>query len=406
MKDNEQKSNNNELDLRGLAEEDMASILDELAMVTSTIDDTLGSKEEKESSTEVIIGEGRNVKFPLLLTHSLFVDANRMANVNKAVRIAAAYGSSMVQIPINVGEGILSEEKKIEKKFQGDFILQWSPIRMAIDTTTLGMAKSIVIDLTWKRHSRLYTHDETLNRVKGKGGLISGDSIGPVSHLDIEEMADLKKHVDLLRESTEYNLPIMIKIPSGALYENTKASIEAEPDAIIIDTSMDPFSTLASLNGTFGTSILGSIQPAKKAFKASSAQKKGIKLLVSGGFRNGADILKVLAMGADAVGITESAVVAMGCNLCGECPKGKCQMGIATKDSRLKSNFDWKIAGKNLADYLKTTKHEMELLQDVIGVIDVKDLTSDHVRALTYDTAAITGIKLIGYDRELPMWFH
>ena len=198
----------------------------------------------------------------------------------------------------------------------------------------------------------------------------------------------------------------MVKIPPQSVYENTKTVIEAEPDAVIIDTSINPFSTLASVNGTFGTTLLGSVAPAQRAIKALDAKKKGIKLLVLGGFRNGADIIKILSLGVDAVGISESAIVAMGCDLCGECYIGRCERGMATKDPRLKSNFNWKTAGKKLSNYLKTTKSELEILMDYIGVADVKDLDPSHIAALTYDTAAISGIKLIGYDRELPMWFH
>ena len=146
--------------------------------------------------------------------------------------------------------------------------------------------------------------------------------------------------------------------------------------------------------------------PAKKAFKSTKAGDKGIKLLVSGGFRNGSDVVKVMAMGADAVGIAEAAVIALGCNLCGECHTGECEKGIATKDPDLKSQFNWKTAGKALGNYLKATKKEIELLLGITGVSSIKDLNSRHIMALTYDAAAITGSRLVGYDKELPMWFH
>ena len=404
MEEIERKARSGKPGLRGLTEADMASILDELAIASSASSSTLGSKEER-IDTEVIIGEGRNLRFPLLLRHPIFLDNNRMANVNNFVRIALAYGGSIQKTAINIGEGMLPEEEKIAKKFKSDFILQWSPVRIGIDPNTIASVKAIVIDLG-SNFRRMYTRDEILDKVQGKGGLIGAKTLGPKNHLDLENAEDLKNHVELLREGTSYNIPIITKISQKDVYEDTKMAIEADSDAVIIDTSFRPFSTLSSENGTFGASLLGSIPPALKAFKTIKARKKGVKLLISGGFRDGADIVKVLAMGVDAVGIVEPATVAMGCNLCGECYSGKCKKGIATGDQNLKANFKWKLAGKKLANYLKATKKEIEILTDFAGVNNVRDLSGKNIIALTYDAAAITGVKLVGYDRELPMWFH
>jgi glutamate synthase domain-containing protein 2 len=402
----EKKAKTGEPELRGLTGEDMASIFDELALHPSAVEDLMGSKEGLVVDTEVMIGEGRDVKFPLLLSRPLFVDSTTMAKVNKSVRIALAYGASITKTPVNVGEGMLPEEEKIAKRFQGNFIIQWSPFRIGVDTATLGKAKAIVIDLSSPRQTMNFNIDKRLDRMQGKGGLVGAEILGPVHHLDMDMAGDLKNHVDVLREVTGYSIPIAVKVKADQSQENTKLAVQAEPDAVILDSSFNPFSTLSVMGGNLGTELLGSIPPAVKVFKAKKARKKGIKLLVSGGFRNGADIVKALAMGADAVGIVESAVIALGCNLCGECPLGRCEAGIVTRDSELKSKFNWKSAGKGLANYLKATNMEIETIMESLGVRDFKELDSEHVTALTYDAAAITGIKLAGYDRELPMWFH
>ncbi len=384
----------------------MASIFDELALRPSAIEDLMGSTEGLGIDTEVMIGEGRDVKFPLLLTQPLFVDSSPIANVNKSVRIALAYGASMAKTPINIGEGMLPEEEKIAKKFQGNLILQWSPFRIGVDTTTLRKGKAIVIDLSGAYQPMLLNMDERLDKVQGKGGLIGAEALGPSTNLDMDISEDIRNHVGLLREVTGYSIPIAVKIKAGESQENTKVALQAEPDAVILDSSVNPFSTLSVIGGNLGTNLLGSIPPAVKAFKASKVRKKGIKLLVSGGFRNGADIVKALAMGVDAVGIVESAIVAVGCNLCGDCPLGKCEAGIATRDPGLKNKFNWKTAGKKLASYIKATNTEIETIMDFLGANSVKELNNKHITALTYDAAAITGTKLVGYDRELPMWFH
>ncbi len=114
----------------------------------------------------------------------------------------------------------------------------------------------------------------------------------------------------------------------------------------------------------------------------------------------------MMALGADGVGLSESAAVSLGCTLCGECPHLTCDKGITATDEALKTNFKWKEAGKGLANFIAAIKLEMEVLMDHVGVSSVSDLNERHIMALTYDSAAISGVKLIGYDRELPMWFH
>jgi hypothetical protein len=389
-------------ELRGLGEEDLASLLEEFTLVPSSVSHNIQS----DLDMEIIIGEGRDVKFPLLLSHPIFVDSGLVGKVNKSVRIAMAYGALLEKIPINIGDGLFPEEEKVAAKFSDNFIMQWTPQRISNDVETLSKAKAIVISLMAPYHSRMYTLDEFLDVLDEKGGLIAAQTFGPQPHLDIETQEDLKKHVDLLREVMEYKVPIMVKIPKENVYNNTKVALASQCDAVIVDNSVDPFSTMTVMNGDYGTATVSSVPPAAKAFREAKAHNEGVKLFVVGGFRNGADVLKMMALGADGVGLSESAAVALGCTLCGECPQLTCDKGITTTDEGLKTNFKWKEAGKGLANFIAAIKLEMEVLMDHLGVSSASDLNERHIMALTYDSAAISGVKLIGYDRELPMWFH
>jgi hypothetical protein len=405
LEDIQEKAKNGTPQMRGLTEEDMASIFDELALVPSGFSDLAGSSGKGELETEVIIGEGRDVQFPLMLSHPLLVSPGPMGAINKSVRIALAYGSSLAKTPVIPGEGLVAEERKIATKFKGRFILPWSPFRLNADIRTLRQAKAVVLDLGGITLGRYFSQNDIMDRIRGMGELSGPSTVGPRSHLDMENEGDLATQVELLREATEYKVPIIVKINATAIYETTKIALKANSDAVLVDASISPFTTPSSVSGTFGVTLMGAIPPAVKAFKGEKAGKKGIKLAVMGGFRNGADIVKALAMGADCVGISEAALVAAGCTLCGECHLGMCKVGMATKDRELKATFNWKTAGKNLANYIRAIQSEIEMLMDFTGVGNVRDLNEKHVSALTYDAAAICGINLVGYDKELPMWF-
>ena len=298
MEDIEKKAKSGITQMRGLTEEDMASIFDELALVPSGFSDLAGSSGRDELETEVIIGEGREVQFPLLLGYPLLVAPGHMGAVNKSVRIASAYGASLARTPVFSGEGLLPEERKIATKFKGHFILPWSPFRLGADIKTLRQAKAVVLDLGGVTLGRSFSQNELLDRLRGMGGLSGPSAAGPRSHLDMENEGDMATQVELLREATEYKVPIIVKTNTTAIYETTKMALKANCDAVLIDASTSPFSTPSSVSGTFGVTLMGAIPPAIKAFKSEKASKKGIKLAVMGGFRNGADIVKALAAGA------------------------------------------------------------------------------------------------------------
>jgi glutamate synthase domain-containing protein 2 len=123
-----------------------------------------------------------------------------------------------------------------------------------------------------------------------------------------------------------------------------------------------------------------------------------------GGIRNGLDAYKAMAMGADGVGFGAAAEIAMGCRACMACHTGRCPYGITSQDPTLRARLDPEKAGRQLANFIKATAEELKILIMLSGHNDIRDLGEEDLRAMDLDTAAITGLKLIGYERKLPWW--
>lgn len=121
------------------------------------------------------------------------------------------------------------------------------------------------------------------------------------------------------------------------------------------------------------------------------------KLVAQGGFKDGIEVVKAMALGADMVVMGTAPRISMGCTLCGECGPGECPKG---------STSDWRKEAESLVGYLKRLDEQTRLVLAQMGCASVREASPVHLEARTYDAAAVTGAPLAGYGETLPMWLH
>jgi hypothetical protein len=124
------------------------------------------------------------------------------------------------------------------------------------------------------------------------------------------------------------------------------------------------------------------------------------RIVAAGGFKDGLEVAKALALGADLVVMGTAPRIAMGCTLCGECGPGECP----TRSKKGKG--DWKAEADGLVTLVDRVSSQLRTAMAEAGVLKVGDVTIEHLEATDYDTAAVTGAALAGYGEVLPMWRH
>ncbi len=220
------------------------------------------------------------------------------------------------------------------------------------------------------------------------------DAISPAPHHDIYSIEDLRQLVFSLKEATEYKKPIIVKVAAVHNIAAIASGI-ARSGADII--AIDGF---RGGTGAAPTRIRDNVgMPIELALAAvdSRLREEGIRnnvsLVVGGSIRSAADVVKAIALGADACYIATSALLAMGCHLCRTCQTGKCNWGIATQRPELVKRLNPDIGTERLVNLLNAWRHEIMELMGGMGI--------NSIEALRGNRLMLRGVGLTGKELEI-----
>jgi glutamate synthase domain-containing protein 2 len=207
------------------------------------------------------------------------------------------------------------------------------------------------------------------------------DALSPAPQHDIYSIEDLRMLIYALKEATRYTKPISVKI---AAVHNAAAIASGIVRAGADIVALDGF---RGGTGAAPTVIRDNVGIPIEFALASVDQRlrdEGIRhqasILVAGGFRNSADIFKAIALGADAVYIGTSALIAMGCHVCQKCYTGKCNWGIATQDPYLEKRLNPDIATERLINLIHAWSHEIKEMLGGMGINAIESLRGNRLQ--------------------------
>jgi glutamate synthase domain-containing protein 2 len=240
------------------------------------------------------------------------------------------------------------------------------------------------------------------------------DQRSPARHPDWLGPDDLSLKVQEIREATDYQIPIQLKLGAARVYDDVRMAAKCGPDTIYLDgaegsTGAGPHIATEET----GIPLMAAIPEARRALEDVGLADE-IDLVVAGGIRNGADVAKALALGANAVAIGTAALMALNCNKeipgvtdyegtvgvpagrCYHCHTGRCPVGVTTQDPELRKRLVVDEAANRVYNLLHSMTLECQMLARACGKTNVHNLEPEDLCALTTEAAAMARVPLAG----------
>ena len=239
------------------------------------------------------------------------------------------------------------------------------------------------------------------------------DQRSPARHPDWLGPDDLALKIEEIREATDGQIPIQLKLGAARVYDDVRMAAKTGCDSIYID-GMEGGTAAGPHIATEETGVPGiaAIRQARRAIDDVGMTGR-ISLVYAGGIRNGGDVAKAVALGADAVAIGHAALMALNCNRdileadypnemgvnageCYHCHTGRCPVGVATQDPVLRQRLDPDAASERVYNFLHTLAIECQMMARACGKTNIHSLEPEDLAALTMEASACAQVPIAG----------
>lgn len=319
-------------------------------------------------------------------------------NAHKSLALAA----TELGILYNTGEGGLHEDFYC---YGENTIVQVASGRFGVHEDYLNTGAAIEIKMGQGAKPGIGGHlpgtkivgDVSRTRMIPEGS----DAISPAPHHDIYSIEDLRQLVFSLKEAVNYKKPIIVKVAAVHNIAAIASGIaRSGADIIAIDgfrggTGAAP----TRIRDHVGIPIELALASVDQRLRDEGI-RNNVSLVVGGSIRSAADVVKAIALGADACYVATAALLALGCHLCRTCQSGKCNWGIATQRPELVQRLDPETGSRRLINLMTAWKHEIKELMGGMGINSIEALRGNRLMlrgiGLTEKELEILGISHAG----------
>ncbi len=399
-------------DIRGFGAKRAMPHFDDLLFLGASVSRYPLEGYRERCGTEVTIGT-RYARKPIELKIPITIAGMSFGALSAEAKDALGRGATIVGTSTTTGDGGMTEEERHSSK---TLVYQVLPSRYGMNPDDLRKADAIEVVIGQGAKpggGGMLLGQKISDRVAEMRDLPKGiDQRSACRHPDWTGPDDLQIKIGELREITDWEKPIYVKVGASRPYYDTALAVKAGADAVVLDGMQGG---TAATQDVFiehvGIPILAAIRSAVDALQDLNMHRE-VQLIVSGGIRTGADVAKALALGADACSIGVAAMIALGDNdpaLADEYARigsaagyyddwheGADPAGISTQTPELAARLDPELGGRRLANYLRVMTLEAQTLARANGKSHVHNLEPEDLVALTIEAAAMARVPLAG----------
>ena len=399
-------------DIRGGGTKRRVPHFDDLLLLGASVSRYPLEGYREKCGTDVVLGN-RFAKKPIHLKIPVTIAGMSFGALSANAKEALGRGATIAGTSTTTGDGGMTPEERGQSQH---LVYQYLPSRYGMNPDDLRKADAIEIVLGQGAKpggGGMLLGMKVTERVAGMRTLPIGvDQRSACRHPDWTGPDDLAVKIAEIREITDWEKPIYVKIGASRPYYDVKLAVKAGADVIVLDGMQGgTAATQEVFIEHVGIPILPAIPQAVQALQEMGMHRK-VQLIVSGGIRNGADVAKAMALGADAVAIGTAALIALGDNhprLDSELKKigsaagfyddwqnGRDPAGITTQDPALAMRLNPEEAGRRLANYLRVLVLEAQTMARACGKSHLHNLDPEDLVALTVEAAAMARVPLAG----------
>jgi glutamate synthase domain-containing protein 2 len=408
-------------EIRGMGAKRKLPHFDDLLLLGASLSRYPLEGYREKCNTKTLLGT-RYARRPLELDTPITIAGMSFGALSANVKEALGRAASAVGTSTTTGDGGMTNEERLSSKH---LVYQCLPSRYGFNPDDVRRADAIEVVIGQ-------------GAKPGGGGMLLGQKVNPrvakmrtlpegvdqrsaSRHPDWTGPDDLAIKIKELREITDWEKPIYVKVGATRTFHDVKLAVHSGADVVVVDGMQGgTAATQLTFIEHVGIPTLAAVRQAADALEDLNMTGV-VQLIVSGGIRSGADAAKALALGADAVSIGQGILISLGCNsptfvqggkhidatadytalgakpgCCHHCHTGRCPVGVTTQDAVLEQRLEVETGAKRVRNYLKTLTMELTTLARACGKQDVHHLEREDLVALTVEAAAMAGVPLAG----------
>jgi methylamine---glutamate N-methyltransferase subunit C len=349
--------------------------------------------DDEPVGTDVVIGP--NARLPLRLKIPLLVSDMSFGSLSEPAKRALAKGAEMAGTGICSGEGgMLAEEQEANSRYfyelaSARFGFSWDKV---VKVQAFHFKGGQGAKTGTGGHLPGAKVSTKIAEVRGLG--VGQDAISPARFPDWTTPAHFRAFADEVRERTG-GIPIGFKLSAQHVERDIDAALEVGVDYIILDGRGGGTGAAPLLfRDNISMPTIPALARARRHLER--CKRRDVTLVITGGLRTPADFVKALALGANAIALSNAAIQAIGCIAMRACHTNNCPVGIATQKPHLASRLVVDKSAERLANFLTASVELMQVMARACGHRHLRDFTRDDIVTWKSEMAKLTGIAFAG----------